>query len=102
MMAVDRRLRAMLRTGAIGLAMAMGFMTTGAGAQRIAGAMLGVVESGARRAGASGILLHTARENVSARRAYVRAGYRVVSTTRGPWRGPNGIDGYVAMLRALR
>ena len=68
----------------------------------IAGALLGVVESGARRAGAAGILLHTARENVSARRAYARAGYRVVSTTRGPWRGPNGIDGYVAMLRALR
>ena len=30
-----------------------------------------------------------------------QAGYRVVATTRGPWRGPNGIDGYVAMLRSL-
>ncbi len=67
----------------------------------IAGALLAVVESTARRAGATGILLHTARENKSARRAYGRAGYRVVATTRGPWRGPNGIDGYVAMLRSL-
>lgn len=67
----------------------------------IAGALLGVVETRARRVGASGVLLHTARENLSARRAYTRAGYRVVATTRGPWRGPNGIDGYVAMLRSL-
>lgn len=46
MMAVNRRLRAMLRTGAIGLAMAMGFMTTGAGAQRVAGGMLDRLEPG--------------------------------------------------------
>ena len=67
----------------------------------IAGALLAVVESAARRAGATGILLHTARENIAARRAYASAGYRVVAITRGPWRGPNGIDGYVAMLRSL-
>ena len=69
--------------------------------RRIAGALLSAVESCARRVGASGILLHTARDNAAARRAYGRAGYRVVATTRSPWRGPNGIDGYVAMLRSF-
>jgi ribosomal protein S18 acetylase RimI-like enzyme len=76
-------------------------VTPAARGRGIAGALLGVVESRARRAGASGILLHTARENVSARRAYDRAGYRVVAITRSLWRGPDGIDGYVAMLRSL-
>ncbi len=63
--------------------------------------LLAAIESQARRAQAAGILLHTARNNVMARRVYGRAGYDVVATTRSPWTGPNGIDGYVAMLRPL-
>ena len=65
-------------------------------------ALLGAAEAEARAAGAGGVLLHTAANNVRARAAYARAGYEVVCTVRAPWAGPAGIPAYVALRKALR
>lgn len=64
-------------------------------------ALLAVVEEQARAAGASGILLHTASTNATARAAYARAGYEVVCTVRAPWASPAHIPAYVALRKAL-
>jgi ribosomal protein S18 acetylase RimI-like enzyme len=65
-------------------------------------ALLGAAEAEARAAGAAGILLHTAANNVRARKAYTRAGYEVVCTVRASWAGPARIPAYVALRKPLR
>ena len=65
-------------------------------------ALLGAAEAEARAAGAAGVLLHTAANNVRARAAYARAGYELVCTVRAPWAGPARIPAYVALRKALR
>ena len=65
-------------------------------------ALLGAAEAEAREAGAAGILLHAAANNVRARTAYDRAGYEVVCTVRAAWAGPARIPAYVALRKPLR
>lgn len=67
----------------------------------VARSLLLGVEGAMVRAGASGVLLHTAARNQAAQRAYRRAGYRVVRTLRSPWTDPAGINAYVAMRKDL-
>ena len=65
----------------------------------VARSLLLAVEGAMVRAGASGVLLHTAARNEAALKAYRRSGYRVVRMLRSPWTDPAGIDAYVAMRK---
>ncbi len=67
----------------------------------VARSLLLAVEGAMVRAGARGVLLHTAARNEAAQRAYRRTGYRVVRTLRSPWTDPAGINAYVAMRKDL-
>ncbi len=67
----------------------------------VARSLLFAIEGAMVRAGASGVLLHTAARNEAAQMAYCRTGYRVVRTLRSPWTDPAGIDAYVAMRKDL-